>query len=257
MPYAKRDCSVCGSLFEPIRPSRANSLSQQLRCHQCRKAADSEVRLSNDPAPLPAPDTINNSAGSDMLPPIVQGVFDLETFSLHRNWGVLMVGSIMIHRGGPTAELTTFTLRDFSAAWPERRGDDSELAQAIAKKLDECHILYAHNGEGFDIRWMRTLALKFGFKWHEKKLVDPCRIAWKKYGLSNNSLSTLANFLDLPEQKMPVGEKVWRDALLNNDNESWSTLVERCESDVRLLNAVASRVVGDVGMITYDGSAFR
>jgi len=249
VPYARRPCTVCGNLFTPPRASRRNGPYNQFsqRCHDCRDISD----------PVSEPvETVNNSAGTDMLPPIVQGVFDLETFSLHRNWGVLLVGCIMIHRGGPKPEMHTFTLRDHSKTWPERRGDDGELAKIVSDKLDECHVLYGHNSNRFDVPWMRTLGLKHGFAWKEKKLVDPCALAWKKYALSNNSLQTVANFLNLGH-KMPLGEDVWRDALLNNDDKCWRLLVERCESDVVILNRIAARVIGDVGMLDYSGSAFR
>lgn len=249
MPYAKRPCKVCGNPFTPPKGRNKNYSHEQLttRCHECRDISD----------PVSEPvEVVNNSAGSDLLPPIVQGVFDLETFTLHRNWGVLMVGSIMIHRGGPKPEVHTFTLRDTSTTWPKRRGDDGELAKKIAEKLDECHVLYAHNGNRFDIPWMRTLALKHGFPWREKKLVDPCAVAWKRYQLSNNSLQTVANFLGLG-QKMPLAESVWRDAILNDDDVAWELLKERCQSDVEILNRVAAKVIGDVGMIDHSGSAWR
>lgn len=239
MPYRRRACSVCGTTFQP--PHRG-IVMQSDRCADCRG-----IELAETPIHDPAPQ-------QPLTPPLVQGVFDLETYTLDRNWGVLLVASVLIHRGA-APEVHTLTLRDYPG-WPDRRGDDGQLAEDFAKKLDECHILIAHNGNRFDVPWMRTLALKHGFQWREKKLVDPCALAWKRYKLSNNSLQTVANFLGLG-QKMPLAESVWRDAILNNDDEAWQLLKTRCESDVTILNAIAAKVVGSVGTLDYSGSFYR
>lgn len=90
-----------------------------------------------------------------------------------------------------------------------------------------------------------------------KKLIDPVQIGRKRYRIGGNGLSSMAEFLGLVENKMPVGRDVWRKALLDDDHESWETLRERCESDVRLLNSVAGKVVPDAGLLDSSGSAGR
>ena len=170
----------------------------------------------------------------------------------------MLASCIMVHGGGdPVFHQFDQTM---SPNWPEKRSDDSWLAAQTLKVLDQCHVLYAHNGENFDIRWLRTLALKYHLPFNEKKLIDPARIGWAKYRVGRNSLSALADFLfpDDPEiRKMPVPMDIWRFAILDNDQEAWKILRERCKSDVKVLNAVAGRVTKDVGMIDTRGSAFR
>lgn len=205
----------------------------------------------SDPAHTPS-ETFDLKAPG---PPLVQAVFDLETFNLNRNWGVLMVGSITTF-GPEGPESITFDLTE-SPTWPDKRSDDSDLALRIMEVLDKAHVWIAHNGERFDVRWLRTLALKADVEFRTRKLVDPCQIAWKNYSLSSNSLGSVTNFLfpDNPElRKMPVAEETWRRALLDNDAASWAILRERCESDVKILTAVAGRVMRDVGMIDKSGS---
>lgn len=94
------------------------------------------------------------------------------------------------------------------------------------------------------------------------KLIDPCTIAWKKYLLGMNSLESVADFFRprfpaLKWDKMHLSPETWRRALMDNDDESWASLVARCESDVEVLNSVSSCVTADIGMIDYSGSAFR
>ena len=222
------------------------------RCPECRRAADDVVGAIDLTAPAP---THQISKGTDLIPPMIQAVFDIETWGLDRGWGVMLCACIMIHEGGKEPTLYTFDQTQ-SPTWPEKRSDDRWLATQVLATLDRAHILYAHNGERFDIKWLRTIALKYNLPFNEKKLVDPCKIAWQKYAIGSNSLSSLAQFLELSEQKMPVPMDVWRHAVLDNSPTAWEILRQRCMSDVRVLNAVAARVSRDTGMIDFKGSAW-
>lgn len=188
-----------------------------------------------------------------LAPPLKQAVFDLETFGLDRGWGVLLVGCILVHGEGPEPIMHTFTARE-SSTWPHKRSDDRELAIKIMDVLRTCHVAYAHNAMNFDMRWLNSLALKYDLEPLNIKIVDPIRIARLKYKIGRNALGSLANFLELSEDKMPLPMDVWRFALLDDDKESWDLLVERCQSDVRILNQVAGRVTRDAGMIDKNGS---
>ncbi|MGH9425003.1 MAG: ribonuclease H-like domain-containing protein [Terriglobia bacterium] len=192
-----------------------------------------------------------------------QVVFDLETWGLDRGWGVTLVASFLEHGSPAGSQQSTLTIRDFSKWHKGVRSNDRELAEAIFAVLSRNHIAYAHNGEYFDVRWLRTVALKYGLAMPRLKLIDPAAIARQKYLLGRNSLEALGDFLQAPGsksgalEKMHISPDIWRAALLDNDDMAWKLLVQRCESDVVMLNAIASRVTGDVGMIDEKGSAWR
>lgn len=260
MPRPRRDCQVCAREFQPRSEARHQP---DTICPSCRKnrevAAEQNESLAATgrdatfrPFQTPVPSAETHSLAS----PMRQVVFDLETFSLTRDWGVTMVAVLLVHGGANGAEW--YVLRaDEQQAWREgRRSDDRELVTQILQVLQGCHIAYAHNGANFDIRWLRTAALKYRLKFPPLKLVDPAKVAWAKYGLGRNSLSALANYLELDEEKMPVSQEVWRRALMDDSRPDFNILVERCKSDVRLLNEIASRVTGDVGLIDQRGSAW-
>ncbi len=249
MPYKARTCEVCTNKFVPPRKGGLLSIGDNhLRlCPDCRRQAKSAVEgeiVSEGPI-------IHCGAA-----PLKQVVFDLETWGLDRGWGVTMIASFLIHGDGP-ASRTTLTLRDFKP-WQEGiRSNDRDMAEAIFEILRPCHIAYAHNGERFDIRWLRTVALKYGLEMPRLKLIDPCSIAWKKYVLGRNSLEAVADFLGLQSkglEKMHIPADTWRRALMDNDNTAWNDLILRCESDVDLLNEVSAKVTGDIGLIDFSGS---
>jgi hypothetical protein len=230
-----RDCGLCGNEFKAKGDARTCGACTQLPRVARGKDDQPLARLSN---------------------PIRTAVFDLETFSLDRGWGVLLLGVVVVHGAGPEPVWHEFALTD-SKNWPNKRSDDSEVAAGLINVLHDCTIAYAHNGKWFDIPWLNTIALKYGLPALNIKLVDPVQVARRKYRIGNNSLSAVADFLGLEESKMQLSPDVWRFALMDNDPEAWATLRERCRSDVRLLNEVAAKIMRDVGIIDYGGSAYR
>ena len=252
-----RTCQICHRTFTP--PQRSTSLSlgdNHLRlCAACRRVA-MDASEGHDPAPdMP---TDHRNASTVAGAPMRQVVFDLETWGLDRGWGVTMIASFLIHGGTHGPERVTLRQRDSAAGKAGRRSDDREISEKIIGILKECHIGYAHNGDRFDVKWIRTVALKYGLEMPRLKLVDPCSIAWKKYLIGRNSLEAVADFLGISEekegQKVHLSPDVWRGALMDDDDECWNNLVVRCESDVEILNRISAKVTRDVGMVDYSGS---
>lgn len=187
--------------------------------------------------------------------PMRQIVFDWETFGLDRGWGVALVVSWIIHGGADGPSRGTLKLRDYPSWKSGNRSCDRDIVADFLKVYGDCHIAFAHNGDRFDVKLMRTIALKYQLPMPRIKLQDPCKLAWNKYLLGRNSLEAVADFLGLEQSKIHVSPDTWRKALMDDDGPSWDTLVTRCESDVSILNEIASRVSGDVGMLDYWGSA--
>lgn len=256
MPYSKRECEICHNTFTP--PHRATILStgdnHLTHCAACRRVI--KAANTGEPTTGELPRFHPNAA------PVVQIVYDLETWGLDRGWGVTLVASFLIFNGN-TVERKTLKLRDYDAWKRGERSNDKEFVEDIFKVLEKGHIGYAHNGEFFDVKWLRTVALKYDLQMPKLRLIDPAQIAWTKYRIGRNSLEAIADFLGLeaqdragqPLMKMHLSPDVWRHALLDDDDKAWKELVERCESDVELLNAVAGAVTRDMGMIDYKGSA--
>jgi hypothetical protein len=254
MPRRKKSC-VCGAEFQPRSEAR---YFPHERCPGCRKLVQAAIEEAADLAgadpfaqPVPPPDVHHLAA------PMRQVVFDLESYTLSPDWGVLLVASFLIHGGAEGPVTKTIDIRDSGGGWPDVRSNDKPFVEQILQVLQGAHIVYAHNGNRFDIPWLRTSAMRYGFRFPSVKLVDPAAIAWKKYRLGRNSLDALAQFLGLEEQKMHVGPEVWKRAVFDNSAADWQILRERCESDVRVLNAIAAKVTNDVGLVDYSGSAYR
>jgi hypothetical protein len=255
VPRGKKDCVVCGKAFQPRSEAR---YFPHDRCGECRKlvaqAEEEAIALAGaDPLLQPVPPEARHRLSA----PLIQIVGDLETYALSADWGILLVASFIVHGAAEGPVVKTFTARDFEPWQRGKRSDDSALAQAAIQVLQGGHVCYFHNGNRFDLPWLRTLALRDRLAFPNVKLVDPAAIAWKKYRMGRNSLEALADYLGLEEKKYHIGPEVWKSAAFDDDDEAWRLLVERCESDVRVLNHLAGRVTKDVGMIDQSGSAFR
>lgn len=253
MPYRARPCEVCTTIFTPPHhgPGSLSFKDNYLtHCPKCRRATLAAV--AGEPAPSDSPSPHYLAA------PMRQLVFDLETWGLDRGWGVTMVASYISFGGPEGAVQKTFTLRDYESWKSGLRSYDRDLVAEFLDVFRDHHIAYAHNGERFDVRWLRTVALKYGLDMPRVKLVDPCSIAWRRYLLGRNSLEAVADYLGFgghgESAKLHVSPDVWRKALMDNDDAAWTLLVQRCESDVEVLSKIAAKVTGDVGMVDYSGS---
>lgn len=249
LSFQAKPCQACSKSFTPPRSPGVLSTdgNETKLCAECRRAVKDATLHLDSPSEGPV---LHNGLGA----PMRQIVFDLETWGLDRGWGVTLVASFLIHGGPEGPKRITLKHRD-SAAWKSgKRSDDREIAEEVYRILGNGGIAYAHNGDRFDVPWLRTVALKYGLQMPRIKLIDPCQIAWKKYRLGRNSLEVVAQFLGLEQSKLHLGADVWRGALMDDDEGCWDLLVKRCASDVDLLNAVAGRVTGDVGMIDFQGS---
>lgn len=247
--YQAKPCQSCAKMFTPPRNPTVLSTGDNhgKLCAECRRAVKDATQHLDSPSEGPV---LHEGLGA----PMRQVVFDLETWGLDRGWGVTLVASFLIHGGSEGPKRITLSHRDSEAWKAGKRSDDHALAEEVFRILSSCHIAYAHNGDRFDIPWLRTVALKYGLQMPRIKLVDPCQIAWKRYRIGRNSLECVADFLGLKQSKLHLAPEIWRGALMDDDDECWSKLLERCVSDVDLLNAVASSVTGDVGLVDYQGS---
>jgi uncharacterized protein YprB with RNaseH-like and TPR domain len=251
MPYAERSCRGCGKSFTPPNSGgKRGTIHLEFCPNPCRQAAQAALDGVEVGSDVPQR---HRGIGS----PIKQIVFDLETSGLDRAWGTTLVGCFLIHGLPEGPVMKTFRADEYDSWKKGRRSEDKSMVQdiqAMLRKYGSGAIAYAHNGDRFDMKWLRTVSLKYRLDSWKIKLVDPCSVAWKKYLLGRNSLDALADFLKLKHQKMHLSPDVWRKVALDDDKRAWNLLVRRCQSDVLVLNELAGRVTNDVGMIDFNGS---
>lgn len=125
--------------------------------------------------------------------------------------------------------------------WDARQNDKKMLADfiKIANTADE---LVAHNGDRFDVKWIRTRCLK-----HEIEMfpsyttIDTLKIARNKFNFNSNRLDYIAKYLGVG-QKIKTEYSLWVDTVLHNDKEALAEMVRYCRHDVEVLEKVYDRL---------------
>lgn len=173
--------------------------------------------------------------------------FDLECYGLDPVYGRLLCGVIKPFQYGEP--------QIYRIAVPGN--DDSALTATLVEELSKYSILFAHNGLWFDRAMLNGRALAYGLPILDPKhkIVDPFQIARKHLNTKRNSLDALTNLCHIPESKMHVDAEMWCKVAFDHDEEAFKIIIERCVSDVRILEELAIRTLPFMGNINPFGSA--
>lgn len=142
-----------------------------------------------------------------------------------------------------------------SITWNKKQ-DDKRVVQKLAELLTEADEVVSHNGDRFDIPWVRGRCLKFGIGLPPRLVsMDTCAIARSKLKLNSNRLDYIAQYLGL-DGKLPTGYGLWKTVLLDNDRVALRKMEVYCQQDVRVLEQVWGRMKSLVAPKTrfHDGA---
>ena len=124
------------------------------------------------------------------------------------------------------------TLHDLT--WDMQRNDKKMLLKfmGILTKADE---VVAHNGEHFDIRWLRAQCMYHGIAMPpEVTTLDTLLTSRRGLRLDSYRLAQLARRHKLPAKKA-LPSNTWRKVFLDNDREALQEMVDYCKQDVVVL----------------------
>jgi uncharacterized protein YprB with RNaseH-like and TPR domain len=178
--------------------------------------------------------------------------FDLETTNLSADFGVVLCGVLKPSDSAPIV----FRGDKLNPNWDKGRSDDSAVVAAIVEELSTYDIWVAHNGQRFDVPFLRTRMLAHGMEpLPAKKLIDPVLLARNKLRMSFNSLAQVANHLGC-NVKTDVEPKEWLKAALDGDRQAMGYIVEHCVQDVLVLENVIGSLKAYSGTYNSYGSGF-
>lgn len=174
--------------------------------------------------------------------------FDLETTNLKADVGRLLCGSVLCYDGS----MHTVRWDEMATKKELRHGltNDEKVAVAVRDLLNAHHVVCGWFSKGFDVPFLNTRLAAFGNKLVERHLhIDGIWYmkGWRGLGTRSAKLAVAAEFFGLDERKMDVDVNVWVRGQAG-EREAMDVLVERCESDVRLLQKVVQRQL-DLGLV--------
>lgn len=140
----------------------------------------------------------------------------------------------------------------YSLNWDNEQNDKKllELFIQIANEADE---LIGHNGDRFDLPWIRTRCL-----YHKIPMfptyttLDTLKYARSKFKFNSNKLDYIAKFLGIGE-KMHTGYDLWKKVVLDKNTESLQYMIEYCKNDVILLEQVYNEMINYIPAKTHHG----
>jgi uncharacterized protein YprB with RNaseH-like and TPR domain len=130
--------------------------------------------------------------------------------------------------------------KTYGITWND--GDDYELLSkfiTIANTADE---IVAHNGDNFDIKWLRARAIKHGLIMRPKyDSIDTLKLSRSGFRFNSNRLDYLGKYLGL-KGKTETNYDLWKDIILKNDKKALNLMVDYCKRDVELLEKVHAKL---------------
>lgn len=172
-------------------------------------------------------------------------IFDLETFSLYANTGILLCAVIK-----ETGKHAPKIIRaDQFPEWKTDRSNVEPMIRAVVNVLlndkgddgsEGFDIFVAHNGQYFDKAMLNTWALKFRLPMALRfaRFIDPVLLLRRHCRLNRNSLNEAIDFFKIPHKKTPIAWDNWMKASLNGDSRALDYIVEHCVADVKALEAL-------------------
>ena len=138
----------------------------------------------------------------------------------------------------------------------DRKQDDKKLLQEFIQVANEADELVGHNGDKFDLAWIRTRCLLHRIEmFPQYNTIDTLKIARSKFRFNSNRLDYIGKFLGLG-QKIHTDFNLWKDIMLNNDKVALDKMIDYCIQDVVLLEKVHKELNNHIPAKTHYGVIF-
>jgi hypothetical protein len=125
----------------------------------------------------------------------------------------------------------------YNLAW-DKNQDDKFLIEQFVDVLNESDLIVAHNGDRFDLKWLKTRALFHRIPMLPNyKAFDTLKVAKSKLLFNSNRLDYIAKFLG-HEGKNHTSIDLWLDIMFKKCKVAMNTMLEYCDEDVRQLEKV-------------------
>lgn len=142
-----------------------------------------------------------------------------------------------------------------SLNWDSKQSDKKLLVDfiKIANVADE---LVGHNGDKFDLAWIRTRCLFHGIDMFPSyTTIDTLKVARSKFKFNSNKLNYIAGFLGIGS-KIKTEFDLWKDIALKNDKVAMAKMIKYCKMDVVLLEKVYKALSNHIPPKTHYGVIF-
>ena len=144
----------------------------------------------------------------------------------------------------------------FEVHWDSKQSDKA-LLQKFVKVANEADELVGHNGDRFDLAWIRTRCLFHNIDMFPKyTTIDTLKVARQSFKFNSNKLNYIADFLGLG-QKIKTDFSLWKNIVLHKDKTAMASMIKYCKKDVVLLEQVFKALNTHILAKTHYGVRFN
>jgi len=138
----------------------------------------------------------------------------------------------------------------------DKKQCDKKLLQEFINVANEADELVGHNGDKFDLSWIRTRCLLHKIDMFPTyNTIDTLKVARSKFRFNSNRLDYIGKFLGLG-QKNHTSFDLWKDIMLKNCPTAMNTMIDYCIQDVVLLEKVHKALNNHIPAKTHYGVIF-
>jgi uncharacterized protein YprB with RNaseH-like and TPR domain len=142
-----------------------------------------------------------------------------------------------------------------SLNWDSKQ-NDKKMLQDFIKVANEADELVGHNGDKFDLAWVRTRCLFHRIEMFPTyTTIDTLKVARSKFKFNSNKLNYIAKYLGIG-QKIHTEYDLWKDIVLNKDKDAMDKMIKYCKMDVILLEKVHKELSLHIPAKTHYGVIF-
>ncbi len=126
--------------------------------------------------------------------------------------------------------------------WDAKQNDAKMIAKFI-KVLESADEICGHNSDSFDLKWIRTRAIKHGLAMSPNFVAyDTWREAKKMFRFDSGSLDYITKYLGVAQKKDTGGSSLWVDVVFNKNKKALARMVDYCDGDVVAQAAVFQKM---------------
>lgn len=115
---------------------------------------------------------------------------------------------------------------------------DKKLLKAFIKEANKASELVAHNGDRYDLTWLKTRCLYHRIEAFPKYItIDTLKHARSSFRFNSNRLDYIAQFLGVGKKVDTGGFQLWKD-VMNAEEGALEKMVDYCKGDCIVLENV-------------------
>lgn len=125
----------------------------------------------------------------------------------------------------------------------DKKQCDKKLLKDFIKVLNKADEIIAHNGDRFDIKWLRTRCLYHGIEmFPQYQSIDTLKHSKSQFNFNSNKLDYIAKFLGVGAKLKHEGMDMWKAIIFDKDADAMKRMVEYCDMDVLVLEKVFHKI---------------